>query len=316
MRFCGVDEAALGPRLGPFCACLVEFDSSNDLSLTANLYEKLEDSITNDRGTDNRLVVADSKMIYTPARGIHLLEHSVRVFIELSGSVFPRNLHEFVGEFCPIDDYRQLQKTPWFHYADGDNLPMSNIDIGKVRQDADRVWQDMQRMKLVFKPPLLRFITAKTLNDLILTSKSKSEAVRIILSPLISQALRSSAKGRLSVDRQGGRRYYKCWLNEIPQDDLPIVRQEDRKVSVYEVGSFLIEFMVSADKIRLETALASMFAKYLREAAMLVFNSWWRQKHGSLRATAGYPQDANRFIKDLEEVNLLPENLDILIRRT
>ncbi len=315
MRFCGVDEAALGPRLGPFCACLVEFDSSDDLPLTTDLYEELEDSITKDRDTDNRLVAADSKMIYTPSSGIHLLEHSVRVFIELSGIELPRNLHEFVGAFCPVDDYRQLQEIPWFRDDEGGKLPMSNIDIGKVRQDADKVWQNMEKMKLAFKPPRLRFVTAKTFNELILTNENKADAVRVILRPLIFHALRASATGRLTVDRQGGRRYYECWLNELPQKDRSVVLQEGRKVSAYEVGSFLIEFMVSADRIRLETAIASMFAKYLRESAIHVFNSWWRQRHSSLRATAGYPQDANRFIKNLEEANLLPENLDILVRR-
>jgi ribonuclease HII len=72
---------------------------------------------------------------------------------------------------------------------------------------------------------------------------------------------------------------------------------------------------VGADGIRLETALASMFAKYLRESAMVLFNRWWAERVPGIRATAGYPQDARRFIKEIEAAGAMPENREMLIRR-
>ena len=49
----------------------------------------------------------------------------------------------------------------------------------------------------------------------------------------------------------------------------------------------------------LPTALASMTAKYHRELAMRAFNAFWTEQVAGLRPTAGYPQDAKRFRKEI-----------------
>jgi hypothetical protein len=48
------------------------------------------------------------------------------------------------------------------------------------------------------------------------------------------------------------------------------------------------------------TALASIYAKLLRELAMRSFNAYWSQHIEGLRPTAGYAVDADRFLKDIE----------------
>ena len=48
------------------------------------------------------------------------------------------------------------------------------------------------------------------------------------------------------------------------------------------------------------TALASMTAKYVRELHMRLFNEWWQIHNPGLRPTAGYYQDARRFLGDTE----------------
>ncbi len=58
-----------------------------------------------------------------------------------------------------------------------------------------------------------------------------------------------------------------------------------------------------------------MFAKYIRESAMKLFNSWWVKRVPGIRPTAGYPQDARRFIADIKAAKAMPENPDTLIRR-
>ena len=42
-----------------------------------------------------------------------------------------------------------------------------------------------------------------------------------------------------------------------------------------------------------------MTAKYLRELSMRAFNEFWRAHVADLRPTAGYPNDARRFRKDI-----------------
>src|SRR5262249_14180033 len=48
------------------------------------------------------------------------------------------------------------------------------------------------------------------------------------------------------------------------------------------------------------TALASIYAKFLRELAMRSFNAYWSQHIEGLRPTAGYAVDADRFLTDIE----------------
>lgn len=317
MRFCGIDEAALGSILGPFCACLVEIVSDDPLLSTTDFYEVLKNSISRNIDDIARPSIADSKALYNPTCGIHRLEHNVRVFFEVSGMRAPHHLHEFVHTFCPAEDARHLATNPWFCNTKKNSLPLSKIDIEKIRRDAETVRRDLRKRNMKLNPPRLRFITAATFNGQLKAGMNKAETVRTYLLPLIAHALRNSATdgGRISIDRQGGRRYYSSWLNHLIPESNAIVLQESQKKSVYALDGILVEFMVSADRIRLETALASMFAKYLREVAMHSFNNWWRQNHSSLRGTAGYPLDGRRFVNDLEEAKLLPKNRDILIRR-
>ena len=47
-------------------------------------------------------------------------------------------------------------------------------------------------------------------------------------------------------------------------------------------------------------AWASCLCKYLRELSMRAFNRWWAQRVPELKPTAGYPQDAKRFVAEVE----------------
>ncbi|MBN2625971.1 MAG: hypothetical protein JXA95_04840, partial [Spirochaetales bacterium] len=76
-----------------------------------------------------------------------------------------------------------------------------------------------------------------------------------------------------------------------------------------------IRFLVGGDGFALETALASLFAKYARECGMILFNRYWRERKPDLKETAGYYTDGMRFIGDLEAAGLLPEDRNMLIRK-
>ena len=58
-----------------------------------------------------------------------------------------------------------------------------------------------------------------------------------------------------------------------------------------------------------------MTAKYLRELHMVLLNRWWARHIPELKPTAGYPQDARRFISEVEQIrDELGIGKDILIR--
>ena len=67
-----------------------------------------------------------------------------------------------------------------------------------------------------------------------------------------------------------------------------------------------IEFSVEGDQRHMPIALASMTAKYVREALMQRFNAYWRTFLPQLAPTAGYYSDAQRFLADIAPV--LPQS--------
>jgi ribonuclease HII len=50
----------------------------------------------------------------------------------------------------------------------------------------------------------------------------------------------------------------------------------------------------------MSVALASMLSKYLREALMRRFNAFWRQYLPDVTPTAGYYNDGQRFLQDID----------------
>lgn len=315
MKFCGLDEAALGPRLGPFCVALVEFVGEYNLSQDSNLYEILHACVSSNINTTERIPISDSKKIYKPACGISKLEHSVAIFLSILGIHFPSNLHHLVKQFCPLEDFQRMQEIPWFRDFPPITLPLSNIPDTEIKQKASFLLNGIQSVGLKMLSPQMRFITAKTFNSLLGFYRGKSGAVRSVINSLLIQVINPLQVQRVSIDRQGGRKYYADWLVDlIPGATLQIV-EENPQTSSYNIGNSHIEFLVSADRIRMETALASMFAKYLRELAMKEFNRWWSHHIKDLRPTAGYPRDAQRFIKNIENAQLMPRSIDTLIRR-
>ena len=76
-----------------------------------------------------------------------------------------------------------------------------------------------------------------------------------------------------------------------------------------------VSFIVGADSKHFPTALASMFSKYIRELFIKLFNSFWQEKVQNIKPTAGYPEDAKRFLSQIHDAkNKLNISDDILIR--
>lgn len=316
MIYRGIDEAALGPRLGPFCVGLTEFQCRT-CSPETNLYTVLQNSVTAIADGTQRTHLADSKQIYTPSKGIHKLEHGVAVLLNIAGMDFPQNLTELLQSLCPMEDYRSMAAVPWYADSSAATLPLSSLDISVINTEAEAVRQNMKKWDMQFQVPKLRMITAKEFNRLLKISTNKADAVQKVVGSLLAPFLKDSMHDscRITIDRQGGRKFYGDWLLQLmPGAPFRLV-QEGPLRSIYSLGQSSIEFAVSADRDRLETAAASMFAKYLRETAMHCFNSWWTARVPKLKPTAGYPKDARRFIRQIIESGQYPQDVDMLVRR-
>ena len=62
-----------------------------------------------------------------------------------------------------------------------------------------------------------------------------------------------------------------------------------------------VEFAKGSDDRHFLVALASIFSKYLRELSMESFNRYWCGQQRGLKPTAGYYQDAQRWLRDAEQ---------------
>lgn len=120
------------------------------------------------------------------------------------------------------------------------------------------------------------------------------------------------------IDRQGGRKHYaplvESWgvtLN-IHKESPELSRYRGH----IQGKPCEVNFAVKADATHHPVAAASCFAKLRREIAMEQFNSWWRKKMPELQTTAGYWEDGLRFLQEVELLrSSLNINLDSLRRK-
>ena len=100
------------------------------------------------------------------------------------------------------------------------------------------------------------------------------------------------------VDRLGGRKFYAGLLTEA-FSLLPEVLIESAEISRYRCGQRTVAFQVGGDAASPCTALASCLAKYVRELHLRLFNAYWCGRHPWLKPTAGYPEDAARWLHQI-----------------
>src|SRR5260370_38308815 len=97
----GIDEAGYGPNLGPFvmtsAACRVP-----DRLAGADLGRGLQGAVRRQpSAADGRILVEDSKIVYSTSRGLHDLELGVLAVLSpwRSGNGF--SLADYVDQLCP-----------------------------------------------------------------------------------------------------------------------------------------------------------------------------------------------------------------------
>jgi ribonuclease HII len=307
----GLDEAGLGPVLGPYTAFLVEFHTQTIPEKP--LYQLLTDSVSNDGSDPGKLWIADSKKIMGPSRDFSALEESILTVLQAGFGSIPKTFGDFMAMVnVPQNDQTALLEKPWYKELVDLSLPVKG-DISLIINKVNRFKRDLEVVGIEQIKVSGRLVTEEEFNDLLNKNRSKAFACQEILSPLLRSL--SASKGKLTIDRQGGRKFYGEWIVDLYPGRRIQIRGETPGLSLYRVDGIEIGFMVKADNSVLETALASLFAKYSRECAMHVFNTYWQKTTGdTIPPTAGYPLDGKRFIRALKESGFFPEEESSLIR--
>jgi ribonuclease HII len=293
----GIDEAGYGPNLGPLVmsavACRVP-----DAIAHINLWKVLKRTVR--RGTDaddGRLLIDDSKVVYSTARGLEDLETGVHA---VPGVYEQGDLDVWLAARC-ASGHGDLCLEPWYRgdtalpaVADPDLLAegMARLDHGCASAGIT----DWLVRVVVICPP--RF------NSLVDGNGSKGAVLAEALTSLLRQ-MEASAVGaddlRFAVDKHGGRNCYAALIQHGLQRGMVAVLEEGMERSAYRVHGLgretQVVFQPRAESEHLCVALASMVSKYVRELCMTEFNRFWRVRVPGLKPTAGYPTDATRFWK-------------------
>ena len=312
----GVDEAGYGPNLGPLVMTAVACRLPDDLAQT-DLWQLLSAAVRRERSAgDKRLLVNDSKEVFSTARGLAELETGVLALLRsLSLPGRPtETLANLLQRLCPAH-MDELNREIWFH--GGTNLPLAT-DGDRIEIGANKLLEASGVRELHWGPIRSVIVCPSRFNDLVDRWDSKAAVLALGLVELMRHHLAQNENDAVHVvvDKHGGRNRYSAIVQEAAGAGMTLAVEEGAERSVYEVTGLdhplRMTFRPRADSADMCVALASMISKYLRELLMGEFNDFWRQHLPALVPTAGYPVDAGRFFADIRPIR---ERLGVPDRR-
>jgi hypothetical protein len=213
-----------------------------------------------------------------------------------------------LGRVAP-DVVPALRGYPWYGGGVDVALPLA-CDGMALKLLANAVRLEM-RTKCVSVASLSgRVVLERELNRMVRATRNKASVLFSVASVHIDHLVRTYAGHGLVIvcDRQGGREHYGALLRSLFEEtgggDFE-VSSETPKRSEYRLRRsgcppVRIIFTEKAEAQSLPVALASMLSKYLREVLMHRFNEYWKSHLPDLAPTAGYYNDGERFLRDIE----------------
>lgn len=293
----GIDEAGYGPNLGPLVMTAIVLEVP---AATADPWRMLKKAVRRESdAADNRLLVADSKSVHDPARGLESLEAAVLPWLPAVAT-----LGELLAELG-VGAGHDLAREPWFTGATA--LPVE-AEAAAVDQARETIRQVMAAQGIYCQRLLSHLCCASRFNATIDRHGSKGAVLAEGLVQLLEGILKNHDAGSLTVrvDKHGGRNSYASVLQPAFGDSWVQAVEESSLLSRYRVEmdgrAVEVTFEPRADSQHFGVALASMVSKYVRELCMHEFNAFWRRHLPELKATAGYPLDARRWWRETAAV--------------
>jgi len=302
----GIDEAGYGPNLGPLVMSAVACRVPRALA-KVDLWQALRSAVRRYADEDDgRLLLEDSKLVYSAARGMHDLEMGVLAFLgawsrsaasEANGSA-PVTVACLLDQLCTAAHLR-LQDECWYR---GATLVPVAAEPGTVAAASVRFAAASAEVKIAWGIVRSVVICPARFNAVLARWGSKGIVLAVALAELLRHCHNPDGKSEavaIVIDKHGGRDRYAALLQEALPGGMVVTAEEGSQRSVYRVLGMgrpvRLTFAPRADGEHLCVALASMVSKYIRELLMLEFNDFWKKHVPDLEPTAGYPGDAARF---------------------
>ncbi|MCA9242619.1 MAG: hypothetical protein KDA32_01590 [Phycisphaerales bacterium] len=297
----GIDEAGYGPTLGPL---VVGASVWRVPDADVNIWRALRACVCKaDASSSWKLAVDDSKKVYGASRKLESLERPVLAFASAAG-VRVGCLSQLLAD---LGSARLSEPhTPWYDALETE-LPVER-EKSAFESVAARLSREMDKSGVSLRGMMARVVGEARFNDRVRQTRNKGAVLIEQVLDLITRIVRRAGSEPVSihVDRLGGRANYREMLAQaLPAFELAELEISDG-VSAYQLTNgdqkCRVDFATESEQRHLPVALASMVAKYLREVLMRHFNAWWRGHLPDARPTAGYYNDAQRFLADIAPV--------------
>jgi len=293
----GIDEAGLGPILGPMVVAGCAFQGPDG----TDLWQSLKTQVSRRRTDRNRVRVADSKKVNQGPHGLRRLEETALCFWTVLTDEAPATLADWAIELGI--DTELLARCPWYERLD---LPLPVIaDADWIQLKAELIRRQMRRRDVSMLTATVRPVDVEEWNNLIADTDNKSRAHFRAYSEVLARVLEIlPGHGHLVADRCGGRMHYAGDLQKLrPGANVETV-SEAPGASAYRIrrgdDDVTVTFAEKGEDRSFPTALASCLAKYMRELMVRLLNDWFCERIPGLKPTAGYYVDGHRFLADVD----------------
>lgn len=302
--YCGIDEAGYGPMLGPLCVGMAAFRvrdwSAGDPA--PDLWAMLGDAVcTSVRAAKSgAIAVADSKALKganslkTRHPLLHL-ERGVLAFERAAG-------HEITDDAGLLAALGARHEGVAWQGGDPIAMPMGTA-AAELAIATNVLIKALHKAGVEVLALRCRVIGVAEFNAELGRSRSKATTTEIGLREHLG-LIRERWGGetvRVVCDRQSGRADYsglmaRAWAGERVEE-----LERSARVSRYSCGDAGFQFVPGAEDAHFPVALASMVAKLVRELAMARFNRYWGGRVAELKPTAGYVEDARRWLHETRD---------------